>query len=107
MKGKKRRGEGPSIIITVVHAIIPRCTAKLLSTVSVIRGSVGSGGYNKIVTRIVRACKNIFFIAFQEVRLLRGLRCFSAAHAEGRGSARHLSSFNRRVKRATNRRPDK
>lgn len=26
---------------------------------------------NKIATRIVRACKNIFFIQFQEVRLLR------------------------------------
>ena len=47
-----------------------RDCSKLLSTVSVIRGSAASevrcAAYNKIVTRIARACKNIFFIAFQE-----------------------------------------
>lgn len=84
MEKKETHGGSPSIISGFARLFVPRCTARLLSTVSVIRGSVGSGGYNKIVTRIVRACKNIFFIAFQEVRLLRGLSVFLSLDAEGR-----------------------
>lgn len=47
-----------------------RCAVMLFNIVRCASASV-NGGFNKIATRIVRACKNIFFIAFQEVRLLR------------------------------------
>lgn len=71
------------------------------STVRDARQRAVSDGCNKIATRIVRACKNIFFIQFQEVRLLR--TWFSLE----RRDRQTPSERNRQVKRATNGRTDK